>query len=218
MVVRPLPARGEERLPLVPAAALRRELSKLPTVVLPSTGATGEDRRSPEEEAGVVGERAEGSPVEPRFRVEDEVGRGGMGRVVRVADRDLNREVAIKVLLGSEAVDADQRRRFVEEAQITAQLEHPGVVPVHDLGLDAEGNPFFSMRLVRGHTTLAQVIAALRGQDPEVHARYTFERRVQVIQRVCHVLHHAHRRGVVHRDIKPDNVVLGQDGEVYLLD
>jgi eukaryotic-like serine/threonine-protein kinase len=109
-------------------------------------------------------------------------------------------------------------QRFVLEAQITGQLDHPSVLPVYDLGLDEKGQPFFTMKLVRGHQTLADLIKALRTDDPEVHRRYTFQRRISIVQQVSHALHYAHQRGVVHRDIKPQNIVVGPFGEVYLLD
>jgi len=155
---------------------------------------------------------------EDRYRVHEEVGRGGMGKILRVEDTDLNREIAMKVLIGEEDLSPEQLARFIEEAQITSQLEHPGVLPVHDFGINAEGDVFFTMQYIRSHENLADVIDRLRAGDPDYHARFTFERRVQVIQQVCHALHYAHERGVVHRDLKPDNVMLGEHGEVYLVD
>lgn len=152
-----------------------------------------------------------------KYRVTHEVGEGAMGRVVAVQDRDLKRHVAMKILKREQASD-HLALRFIEEAQITGQLEHPNVLPVHDFGVNEHGELFFTMQYVKEHENLAQVITGLRKGDAETHQRFTFERRVQIVQQVCHALHYAHRRGVIHRDIKPANILLGPDGEVYLAD
>ena len=151
-----------------------------------------------------------------RYEVCEEVARGGMGRVLRVQDRALNRDVARKELL--EADSPQVVRRFVEEAQLTSQLDHPGVLPVHDIGLDPDGRPYFTMKFIRSLETLQHVITRLRAGDAAYHQRFSFERRVQIVQHVCNALQYAHERGVVHRDIKPANIILGAHGEVYLLD
>jgi eukaryotic-like serine/threonine-protein kinase len=155
-----------------------------------------------------------GMPLDDKHVVDGEIGRGGMGRVLRVRDVDLNRDVAMKVLL-NEGGDAT---RFIEEAQITGQLDHPNVLPVHDMGVGASGELFFTMKLVRGHKSLKDWIALLEAGDREAHRQLSFERRVQIVQQLCEVLDYAHQRGVVHRDLKPSNVVLGDFGEVYLVD
>lgn len=155
-----------------------------------------------------------GMPLDDKHVVDAEIGRGGMGRVLRVRDVDLNRDVAMKVLL-NEGGDAN---RFIEEAQITGQLDHPNVLPVHDMGVGASGELFFTMKLVRGHKSLKDWIQLLEEGDREAHRLLSFERRVQIVQQLCEVLDYAHQRGVLHRDIKPSNVVLGDFGEVYLVD
>ena len=153
---------------------------------------------------------------EDRYRVESEIGKGGMGKVLRVADTDLNREIAMKVLINS--AHQSTTRRFIEEAQITSQLEHPNMLPVHDFGINEDGDVFFTMQYVRSHDTLGEIVERLRDGDPDTHRAYTFEKRVQLIQQVAHALSYAHERGVIHRDIKPDNIMVGEHGQVYLVD
>ncbi|MCP3919651.1 MAG: SUMF1/EgtB/PvdO family nonheme iron enzyme [bacterium] len=148
-----------------------------------------------------------------RYRVGDAVGRGGMGLVERVRDLDLERDVARKTLAGDlpgPVLDALQER-FLEEAQVTGQLDHPGIVPIHDLGLDEEGRPFFTMRLVQGR----DLAERLRSQaDPD----WSSTRALQVLLRVAETVAFAHAKGVLHRDLKPANVMLGGFGEVYVMD
>ncbi|RMG07563.1 MAG: hypothetical protein D6731_23565, partial [Planctomycetota bacterium] len=126
----------------------------------------------------------------PRYDVGEEVGRGGMGRVLRAYDRDLRRDVALKVL--PRGSSRKRALRLVEEAQVSCQLEHPSVLPVHDVGIDGSGAVFFTMQLIPEHETLRDVIERLRGGDPKAFAEFTFERRVRIIQQVCHALDYAH--------------------------
>lgn len=133
------------------------------------------------------------------------IGRGGMGEVRVARDARLGRQLALKT---SSTQQADAVARFVREARVQGQLEHPGIVPVHELGVDEAGRPFFTMKRVRG-TTLSETM-----RDPATPRR----RVLSVLQSVSQTLDFAHARGVVHRDVKPSNVMLGHFGEVYLLD
>ncbi|MBL8863079.1 MAG: SUMF1/EgtB/PvdO family nonheme iron enzyme [Planctomycetes bacterium] len=135
------------------------------------------------------------------------VASGGMGEVWRVRDRDLGRELALKTLR-TRARDPRLLRRFLAEARLTARLEHPGIVPVHDFGLDAQGRVWFTMPLVRGEN-LARLFAAGQAALPEV---------LECLLKACDAIAYAHARGVVHRDLKPANVLLGAFGEVYVVD
>ena len=151
--------------------------------------------------------------VAQKLQIDAELGRGGMGRVLRAKDVDLNRDVALKVLSGQ-----SDPGRFMAEAQITGQLDHPNVIPVHEFGVSASGEPFFTMKLVRGHRSVRELIDLLRAGEREAHVEFSFERRVQIVQRVCDALEYAHERGVIHRDVKPENLLVGPHGEVYVVD
>jgi serine/threonine-protein kinase len=146
-------------------------------------------------------------------------GEGGLGRVWVARDGDLNREVALKELRPERGISLDASRRFLVEAQVTGQLEHPNIVPVYELSRRPEDNqPFYTMRFVRGQT-LRDAIAA--------YHRHVQENRIDPLElprllgafiSVCNAMAYAHTRGVVHRDLKPENVVMGAFGEVLVLD
>ncbi len=135
-----------------------------------------------------------------------ELARGGMGTVYLAEDTELNRQVAIKVLSATEISD-DLRRRMIREAQIIARLEHPGIVPVHDVGELADGRVFYAMKLVRG--VRLDEYAANTGSTRE---------RLRKFQAVCDAVAFAHAHGVIHRDLKPQNIMIGSFGEVLVLD
>jgi formylglycine-generating enzyme required for sulfatase activity/serine/threonine protein kinase/Tfp pilus assembly protein PilF len=158
------------------------------------------------------GEDQAGSKELPgaRYRVVEEIARGGMGVVLRAIDLQLNRPLAIKVLLRPDAGGL-LARRFLEEARITGQLQHPGVAPVHEVGALADGRPFFSMKLIEGHTlkTLLGQRAAPLDDLPHL---------LKVFEQVTQTLAYAHAQGVIHRDLKPSNVMVGPFGEVQVMD
>jgi len=156
-------------------------------------------------------------PSKEKYAVEGAIGRGGMGEILLVTDHDLRRQVAMKVLLEDAADDYEARLHFVAEAQATSQLEHPGIPPVHDIGIAPDGRLYFTMKLVRGRT-LREIVHDLFVGRPEVQREWTLHRLVGVSERLCEALHFAHERGVLHRDIKPENVMLGDYGEVHLMD
>ncbi|HED66400.1 MAG TPA: hypothetical protein ENJ09_12710, partial [Planctomycetes bacterium] len=157
------------------------------------------------------------SPGRSRYKLLGEVGTGGMGRVLRVWDESLQRELAMKVLFEEDDEDPAERRRrlrrFLGEARVTGQLDHPGIVPVHDLAMDEEGRLYFTMPLVRGKT-LAEVFRLARKE----REGWTLRRAVDLLQRVCMTVAFAHSRGVIHRDLKPDNVMVGPFGEALVMD
>lgn len=151
--------------------------------------------------------------LEGRYRLEREIARGGMGRVFLALDERLRRQVAIKTL--HEGASPSLQLRFVEEAQITGQLRHPNVIPVHEL--TASGNELFlAMQLIRGRE-LKQLIVEL-GEDSEARAKYPLNRRLRLFLKVCEAVAFAHDRSVIHRDLKPQNVMLGAGDAVLVMD
>jgi serine/threonine-protein kinase len=146
---------------------------------------------------------------DPRYTLGKVIGRGGMGEVRIARDRRVDRDVAIKVLRG-ERRSEDAIARFLREARVQGRLEHPAIVPVHDLGVDPAGEPYFVMKRLAG-VTLADVV---RTGDALWPKRRLLARLVDV----CLAVEFAHTRGVIHRDLKPANVMLGDFGEVYVLD
>ncbi len=154
-----------------------------------------------------------------RYRIHRELARGGMGTILQVWDDDLRRNLAMKVMHGmaqsdgTEPVDEERLGRFLEEAQITGQLDHPGVVPVHNMGLDSAGRCYFTMRLVRGRE-LKEVLDLTR----EEREGWTTSKTLGLILKVCEAMAFAHSKGVVHRDLKPANIMVGRFGEVYVMD
>ncbi|MCZ6787242.1 MAG: serine/threonine-protein kinase, partial [Planctomycetota bacterium] len=161
-------------------------------------------------------------PKTSRYTLQGEVARGGMGVILKVWDEDLRRTLAMKSVLGkvkgkpgeaTPLVDLDNLGRFLEEAQITGQLDHPGIVPVHELGVDGEGRVYFTMRLVRG-LTLDKVFKLAR----EEKEGWTRPRALDILMRICEAMAYAHSKGVIHRDIKPSNIMVGKFGETYVMD
>lgn len=168
---------------------------------------------------GFVAELRKRQTATARYVIENEIGRGGMGVVHRAFDRDLGRFVALKIVrsdvLGKSHGSDPERTlpRFLEEAQITGQLDHPGIVPVHDIGVDPQGRVFFTMKLVEGED-LRAVFRRVRHGDPG----WSLTRALNLMLRICEAVSYAHAKGVVHRDLKPGNVMVGRFGETYVMD
>jgi serine/threonine protein kinase len=152
-----------------------------------------------------------------RYEMRGLLGEGGMGRVDCVWDNDLLREVAVKQLRQELRTNARTLEQFLWEARITAHLDHPNIVPVHDLGVAPDGQLYFSMKRVRG-TSLEDVIEKLAEGEVGALERFPLARRLRAFHQLCHAIGFAHARGVLHRDIKPANVMLGDHGEVLVMD
>jgi tetratricopeptide (TPR) repeat protein len=186
-------------------AGLRESLGDLRPVLL---------KEAEGESAHVVKPRSDAMPppeqAGDRYQLQGEIARGGMGAVLRGRDMDLGRDLAVKVLLEKYVDRPEVARRFIEEAQIGGQLQHPGVVPVYDIGRFGD-RPFFTMKLVKGHT-----LAALLDQRAEPAADRP--RFLDIALKVAQTLAYAHAKGVIHRDLKPANVMVGAFGEVQVMD
>ena len=173
-----------------------------------------------------LGLQAENGQLHPmtapeKYEYLQALGAGGMGEVVRAWDRDLHRFVAVK-RLRSTSDSRDATLRFVKEAQITGQLEHPNIVPIHDLGIDSDGRVYFSLKLIEGESlrsiiekrkTTQEIAPGVRYKDA-----YTPLRMIEIFISVCQAVAYAHAKGVIHRDLKPENIMLGRYGEVLVVD
>jgi tRNA A-37 threonylcarbamoyl transferase component Bud32 len=160
--------------------------------------------------AGVAGD------LERRYHAGDVLGMGGMGEVRLYQDTVVGREVAIK-LIHARLDDVVDIQRFLREARVQAQLEHPSIVPIHDVGRTADGRTYFTMKRVRGRT-LAEILDDLFDQTADVVTPYSRRKLLSAFVSVCQAIELAHSRGVLHRDLKPSNIMFGDFGEVYVLD
>jgi len=149
-----------------------------------------------------------------RFQREELIAQGGMGAIHRVRDLELDRTLALKeMILGRASNRALASARFLEEAQVTAQLDHPGIVPIHEVGLDSAGRLYFVMKLVQGRNLKAIFDLVREGREG-----WNQPRALAVLLKVCEAMAYAHSKGVIHRDLKPGNVMVGRFGEVYVMD
>jgi serine/threonine-protein kinase len=189
-------------------AALASSVGPVPRVLLRDA-----DSDSGAEPPARPGSDAMPAPADRAGRLQllGEIARGGMGAVLKGRDADLGRDLAVKVLLERHRDDPELIRRFVEEAQIAGQLQHPGIVPVYELGAFADRRPFFTMKLVKGRT-LAEI---LRDRSDPAH---DLPRLLATFLQVAQTVAYAHARGVIHRDLKPSNVMVGSFGEVQVMD
>ena len=153
-----------------------------------------------------------------RYALGTLLGRGGMGEVLEAVDHQVGREVAIKRMRAEQPSDK-QIARFMREARIQGRLEHPAIVPVHEIGLDAKGRPYFAMKKLAGRT-IAELLKAGGERRPSTNTirPVPLQRMLRAIADVCLAVELAHERGFVHRDLKPDNIVLGEYGETYVID
>jgi hypothetical protein len=177
------------------------------TVVVPATvGDVGSPMIEPE-----PAHRAEPLILAGRYRLTRRIGKGGMGEVIAARDEQVGRDVAIKRMRSSSPHER-AIQRFLREASIQGRLEHPAIVPVHEIGRDNDGLPFFVMKKLTG-TTLGKIVS-----DPDLRDSFPRQRILRAFAEVCLAVELAHVRGIIHRDLKPDNILLGDFGEVYILD
>lgn len=189
-----------------PLSSREREHRSAPSLdPVASEGAEGaEASRDPGRQPGLV--------TGSRYRTRSLLGEGGVGQVLAARDREIGRRVALKTLRSQ--LDSHPRllRKFLIEARVTAQLEHPNIVPVYDMGITDEGTPFYTMRIVN-QQSLAAVL-----RQPQLRSEWSLARLLGAFVQVSRALGYAHSRGVLHGDIKPENILLGDFGEVYLAD
>jgi serine/threonine-protein kinase len=200
-----------------PAPPTPRKGDEAATVPNPAP-AVGSDAREPgsrvvDAEAEL---EAEGS-FETRYEMRTKLGEGGMGEVLLCKDLRIGREVALKVIRAEHGTRSDLRKRFLREVRVQGQLEHPSIVPVYDLGKDPQRKAYFTMKRVRGQT-LEQILTALRRDEADALRQHTRFKLLTAFGTACLAVHFAHSRGVLHRDLKPGNIMLGDFGEVYVLD
>lgn len=178
-------------------------------------GDSSATRPAPAEEAGgtVVHTSLELHTSGDRYEVLEELGRGGMGEVHLCFDRRIGRQIARK----RRTKGASELKRFLREISVQGQLEHPTIVPLHDLSFGDDGEIYFTMKAIRGRT-LKSILAARADGDPAMLAQYPVRKLLHAFSNVCLGVAFAHSRGVVHRDLKPNNLMLGEFGEVYILD
>jgi serine/threonine-protein kinase len=160
---------------------------------------------------GAEPESAINGPIAGRYDLNDRIARGGMGIVYRAHDRLLNRTVAVKVMRSRFMDRPDLLRRFLAEARINGRLQHPGVVPVYEVGTLSDTRPFIAMKLIEGQTLSRMMRQRTTPADNLAHY-------LKIFESLCQTVAYAHRQGVIHRDLKPDNVMVGEFGEVQVMD
>ena len=187
---------------------LVEEAPAQPVHVIETIPVRGENKVSAEEVA------EEGIPTPPHLRIFPELGRGGMGRIHPATDRNLLRHVAVKRLDRELSRVPMYRDGFIAEAQMTGQLEHPNIVPVHELNVSDVGVPYFTMKLVQG----VNFDDWLREPFRSPGSTERLEDGLEIFLKVCDAVAYAHHRGVIHRDLKPENVMVADFGQTYLMD
>lgn len=152
-----------------------------------------------------------------KYKLGDMVAEGGMGTILSAWDRNLRRHIAMKVLLRAKRSRKDHVLRFIEEAQVTSQLEHPSIIPVHELAVNDEGDVFYTMKFLKGRT-LGDILRSIREGDRETIDAFPLSHLLTVLQKTCDAIAFAHSKHVIHRDVKPDNIMVGDYGEVQVMD
>jgi formylglycine-generating enzyme required for sulfatase activity len=227
------------------ASGKRRSLAEYQSLVPGHDDVVAQEYARYEREAGGSGRAAPPIPYIGRFRVVEELGRGGQGVVYLAEDEQLHRNVAVKVLTGLGSLTPDRIARFLREAEVASRLAHPGIATVYEVGMDA-GMPFIAMRYVEGESLAARISSARSGRTPPAApsvelsmtsakpealaapsqpAAFTgpatpaeIGRLLAIFEDVARTLHFAHEAGIVHRDIKPGNLIVAKDGTPVILD
>ncbi len=183
----------------------------------PAIEGAGEHEIAVQPESDAQRVSASGRKVEERYQLLGEIGRGGMGRILKARDAEIGREVALKVLLGGPNAPDNLVRRFWTEVQATGQLEHPSIIPIHDVGRLPEGELFYVMKKLSGQS-LAEILVKLKKGEAEAQAEFTQAKLLTIYRQIAYAVAYAHAHGVIHRDIKPANIMVGAYGEAILID
>ncbi|MEI9896838.1 MAG: FHA domain-containing serine/threonine-protein kinase [Chthoniobacter sp.] len=154
---------------------------------------------------------------EKKYKVITTINRGGMGVILQARDLRIRRTVAMKVMKTSNQFSRENVLRFIDEAQLTGQLEHPNIVPLYELGIDEQGEIFYTMKFVKG-TTLDDVLRGIRNGRQKTIEKYPLATLLTIFQKVCDAVAYAHSKSIVHRDLKPENIMIGSFGEVLVMD
>lgn len=207
--------RAESVTPVAPET----EFSEDTCATLPETAETkSESSHHPMIEDITTDQDTPLPPTTPtRYQAERQISKGGMKRIIRVRDTATKRDVAMAVLAPESVHKDDARRRFLHEARITANLEHPNIVPIHDIGVNDDRIPFFTMKLLGGET-LADILNKLRKDEENYREQYHLSALLMIYLKILDAIAFAHARGIIHLDIKPDNIQIGHFGEVAVLD
>jgi len=155
-------------------------------------------------------------PEGSKYKIVDAIAVGGMGAILRAWDNDAQRDVAMKVMLDCD-MNSPAAKRFMREAKVVGNLEHPNIVPVHDIGTSAHGEPYFTMKWVKGEN-LADILYKIRKRVPEYIKNYNLPILLDIFIKVCNGVAFAHSRKIAHLDLKPHNILVGDFGEVLVLD
>ncbi|NBV87062.1 MAG: serine/threonine protein kinase, partial [Verrucomicrobia bacterium] len=177
------------------------------TIIQPCSNAPGRGGRT-------ESTRVAKAPLKGEYTLVKEIARGGMGQIYFGEDPQLEREVAVKV---SSISEEGEDPRFTKEAEVLAQLAHPNVVPIYNIGVDGERRPFYAMKLVKGRT-LQAVLNAIRDGDAAAVKEYPLATLLTIFRKVCDAMAFAHSKRILHRDLKPENIMVGEYGEVLVMD
>ncbi|HSR88423.1 MAG TPA: serine/threonine-protein kinase, partial [Pontiella sp.] len=161
-------------------------------------------------------ELMDGNPAD-RYTPHKKLNQGGMKAIWEVDDHRTARKVAMALIQDSRIASAEDIDSFLYEARLTANLQHPNIIPIYDIAVDESGNPYFTMKALKGET-LGEILKQLSDGNEEYRARYTRTRLLGIFLKVCNAIDYAHTKGVIHLDLKPSNVIVGDFGDVHVLD